>query len=93
VVNKILEDIISQSARPFFNDIGVKGPRSRYNEEEEEGLPGIRRFIIEYLRRLDAVLADLERAGVTIAGQKSKFCMTGLKIVGYICDADGRYLD
>jgi hypothetical protein len=89
VVNKILEDIISQSARPFLNDIDMKGPRSKYNEEEEEGLLGIRRFIIEYLRRLDAVLTDFKRAGVTIAGQKSKFCITGLKIVGYIYDING----
>lgn len=37
------------------------------------------------------VLADLERAGVTIAGGKSQFCQVGIKIVEYICDADGRH--
>jgi hypothetical protein len=71
----------------------MKGPRSKYNEEEEEGLLGIRRFMIKYLRRLDIVLADFERIKVTIAGQKSKFCIAGLKIVGYVYDVDSRYLD
>ena len=39
---------------------------------------------------MDTVLADLERAGVTISGAKSQFCMSGLKIVGFICDSAGR---
>ena len=39
------------------------------------------------------VLADLERAGITIAGAKSQFCRAGIKIMGYICDADGHYPD
>lgn len=69
----------------------VKGPRSRYNGEEVRELTGVRKLVMEYFRKLDAVLADLERSGVTIVGEKSKFCMAGLKIVGYICDSDGRH--
>ena len=42
---------------------------------------------------MDAVLADLERAGITIAGAKSQFCCFGIKIVGYICDSEGRHPD
>ena len=49
--------------------------------------------MVEYIQNLDKVLADLERAGVTIAGAKSQFCRAGIKIVGYICDANGRHLD
>src|SRR2546423_9124704 len=37
--------------------------------------------------------ADLERAGATISAEKSMFCMAGLKIVGYVCDANGRHPD
>jgi RNase H-like domain found in reverse transcriptase len=93
IVNRILEDLIPMCVRPFLDDIGVKGPRSRYGDEEVPELPGVRRFVMEHLRNLDAVLADLERAGVTVAGEKSKFCMAGLKIVGYVCDSDGRHPD
>ena len=33
------------------------------------------------------------RAVVIIAGAKSQFCQAGIKIVGYICDANGRHPD
>lgn len=69
----------------------VKRPKTKYYNEELA--PGIRRYVLEHIKNLDKVLADLERAGVTIAGAKSQFCPAGLKIVGYICDADGRYPD
>ena len=45
--------------------------------------------MVEHIQNLDATLCDLERAGCTI-GPKSQFCMNGIKMVGYICDADGR---
>jgi hypothetical protein len=93
VVTKILEEHIPHITIPFMDDIGVRGPKDRYNDEEVPGLPGVRKFVMEHLRNLDAVLADLERAGVTISAEKSKFCMKGMKVVGYVCDADGRHPD
>jgi len=93
VVLRILQDLIPQVAMPFVDDIGVKGPRTRYNDEEVPELPGVRRFVLEHIQNLDAVLADLERAGATISAEKSMFCMAGLKIVGYVCDANGRHPD
>ena len=53
----------------------------------------IRQYILEYIQNLDKVLADLEQAGITIVGAKSQFCQAGLKIVGYICNANSRHLD
>src|SRR3979490_1623030 len=47
IVTKILEDLIPKDCLPFLDDIGVKGPTSRYNDEEV--LPGIRRFVIEHI--------------------------------------------
>lgn len=93
VVLKILRDHIPHRALPFLDDIGVKGPRIRYNDEEVLDLPGVRRFVMEHIQNLDLVLADLERAGATVSAEKSMFCMSGLKIVGYVCDADGRHPD
>ncbi len=49
--------------------------------------------MVEHIQNLDKVLADLERAGVTIARAKSQFCRAGIKIVRYICDVDGRHPD
>jgi len=93
VVLEILRDHIPHIAMPFLDDIGVKGPKSRYNDEEAPELPGVRQFVLEHIQNLDAVLADLERAGATMSAVKSKFCMAGLKIVGYVCDAEGRHPD
>ncbi len=49
--------------------------------------------MVEHIQNLDQVLADLERAEVTISGAKSQFCRAGIKIVGYICNAAGRHPD
>jgi hypothetical protein len=76
---------------PFLDDIEIKKPRSRYNDEEVFGFPGVRRFILKYIQSLDAVLADLERAGFIISAEKSVFYIIGLKIVGYVYDINGRH--
>jgi hypothetical protein len=84
IVIKILQKHIPHIYLPFMDDIGVKGPRTIYNNEE--AAPGIRRYMLEYIIWLDGVLADLERAGCTISGLKSQFCMPGIRIVGFICN-------
>jgi hypothetical protein len=76
---------------PFLDDIKVKGPRSKYNDEEVLGFPGVRRFILKHIQSLDVILADLERARFIISAEKSVFYIAGLKIVGYVYDADGRH--
>ena len=85
---KILADLIPTVCQPFLDDIGVKGPHSRY--QDIEVIPGVRRFVLEHIQNLDKVLADIERSGATISGEKSQFCMEGIKIVGFVCDARGR---
>jgi hypothetical protein len=47
IINLILEDINPEVAKPFINDIGVKGLYTDYNREE--ALSGIRRFILKYI--------------------------------------------
>jgi len=88
-VNKILAEHIPSTAMPFLDDIGVKGPRTTYNDEEI--LPGIRRYHFEHIQALDRVLADIERAGCTVSGAKSEWCKNGIQIVGYVCDSEGRH--
>ena len=53
---------------PFLDDIGVKGPKTRYNNKEVE--PRLRRFVLEHLRNLDRVLYNLERTNLTVYGTK-----------------------
>jgi hypothetical protein len=91
VSRKILNAHLGSIAEIFVDDVGVKGPKSRYGEEEVEGLPGVRRFVMEHLQNLDNVLADVERAGATISGEKSDWCWNGVKIVGFVCGEAGRW--
>ncbi len=91
IVLKILAPHLHDRAKLFLDDVGVKESKTIYNNEELA--PGIRRYVVEHNQNLDTILADLERAGVTIAEAKSQFCRAGIKIVGYICDANGRHPD
>ena len=89
ITYKILDAQTPERARPFLDDIGVKGPKTDYDNEEVS--KGVRRFVLEHIINLDQVLADVERSGATLSGSKSQFCMPGLKIVGYVCDKYGRH--
>ena len=87
IVQRMLNDIIPVLAMPYMDDIGVKGPRTYYDFEEV--IPGIRRFMLEHIQSLDQVLERIERAGATI-GPKSQYCLPGLRMVGFVTNADGR---
>ena len=47
IINLILEDINSEVAKPFVDNIGVKGLYTDY--DREEALPSIQRFILEHI--------------------------------------------
>jgi len=86
-MTKILKDLIPKDCLPFLDDIGVKGPLSAYNNKE--ALPSIRRFVIKHIQALNRTLIQLERARCTIS-PKSQFYIDGIKIVGFVCRAEGR---
>ena len=75
----------------YLDDIGVRGPSTTYDNAED--LPRIRRFVREHIQSLDQVLALLERAGLTMSGPKSQWCMNGVQIVSYIYSFKGRLLE
>jgi hypothetical protein len=96
IMRKILHhQILENRCEPFIDGIAVK-PRSRSmypqpdtGEPEESRLPGVRRYIMEAIQNFDEVLADVERGGGTISGQKSSFICEGLRIVAFVCDSEG----
>ena len=47
IMSLILEDINPEMAKPFVDDIGIKGPYINY--DGEEALLDIRRFILEHI--------------------------------------------
>src|SRR5258705_10704901 len=96
VIRKVLSEQISQGrSLPVIDDVGVRPvTRSFYkkegSEEYDEVLPGVRRFVMESINSLDEVLADIERSGGTISGEKSEFLTDGVKMVAFICGSEGR---
>ena len=91
IMERVLDRLIPDVARAFLDDIGIKGPRSRYGDTE--ALPGIRRFILEHIMNIDKVLTNMELAQACISGEKSQFCQQRIRIVGYVCDEEGRKPD
>lgn len=78
IVLKILAPHLPDRAKPFLDDVAVKGPKKTYINEEVA--PGIRRYVLEHIKNLDKLLALLERVGITIASAKSQFCQAGLRL-------------
>lgn len=66
--------------------MAVKESKTKYNIKEIAWK--IRYYILEYIQNLGKILADLEKAGITIAGIKSQLYQAYIKIVEYIFDAD-----
>jgi hypothetical protein len=50
----MLYDIIPEITKLYINNIGIKGPKTYYNYKEV--VPGIRYYILEYIRNLDITL-------------------------------------
>src|SRR5205085_130507 len=98
VMRKVLhEQILQGQCEPSIDDVVAKPPSHSTYPNEVTGLPeqsaitGMWRYILEAIQALDEVLADIERAGGTISGLKSVFICEGLRIVAFVCDAEGRH--
>ncbi|VDC05891.1 unnamed protein product, partial [Peniophora sp. CBMAI 1063] len=79
----------ADKARPFFDDCGVKGPRTTYDNEPLADNPNIRRFVFEFCETLAEFLATLILAGVTASGMKSTLATPLLDIVGTLVSLSG----
>lgn len=90
VMLRMFHDLIPHVCSPFLDDIAIKGPNTTYEDEEVEGLPGVRKYIAEHIRNTDQVLLNVELAGGTISAAKSEWCKKKVDIVGYFCGTDGR---
>ena len=89
-MHRILEAVYKE-AGAFIDDIGIEGPKTDY--DGEEAAPSIQRFVKEHIVNVDKVLLEIERVGATISAKKTQWCMPGVKIVGYVCDSEGRHPD
>ena len=89
VMGKVHYRQIPHQVRPFLDDNAIKGPKSRYNDEERSS--GIRRFVWEHAQIFQQFMRDAWVAGLTISGTKCAIGVPGITIVGMVCDYDGRH--
>ena len=86
-VNHTLREEIPENGDAFIDDIGIKGPTSRYGDVCIA--PNIRRFLYEYASTVDRFLLRMIVAGITASGFKIVLATSVLEIVGSIVSHDG----
>lgn len=94
-VTFILKDETPEYTWPYIDDVGVRGPKTRY--EKMDGTyetipenPGIRRFVWEHLHNVNRILQRMKYAGGTFSGYKSVLCADEITVVGHLCTYEGR---
>ncbi|GBG90274.1 hypothetical protein CBR_g50452 [Chara braunii] len=87
---RVMQSVSPHITQPYIDDLAVKGPTVK---ESDEVLPGVRRFVWEHLQDLEKVLSLLEEHNLTASGAKSRHCMRGATILGFICSEKGRRPD
>ena len=94
----ILQHEMPQHANILIDDLGIKGPPTRY--EKEDGSfetipenPGIRRFIWEHAVTVNRILHRLKHAGATISPKKSQVAQPDVILAGQKLTYEGRLPD
>jgi hypothetical protein len=88
IMGKVHWRLIPKNLRPFIDDMGMKGLRDSYSDVEIT--PGVRKFVWEHAQIFQQFMHDSWMAGLTISGAKSAIGMSGIAIVGFLCDVQGR---
>ncbi|GBG75401.1 hypothetical protein CBR_g20031 [Chara braunii] len=87
---KAMQTVSSHITQPYIDDLAVKGPKEK---EEDEVMPGVKRFVWKHIQDIDQVLGLLEEHNLTASGPKSKHCMREATILGFVCNEQGRRPD
>ncbi|CAM6098716.1 unnamed protein product [Calypogeia fissa] len=80
-MSKILEKFIPDKARPFIDDISIKG-YLEFEKDKTLRADGIRQFVWDHIQDVRVILQRLIEVGVTLSGEKSMFGMQEVKVVG-----------
>jgi hypothetical protein len=94
-VTHILQPEIPDFTIPYIDDVGVRGPATRYQQADGsyEMIPenkGIRRFVWEHLQNVNRIVQRMKYCGGTFSGYKSLVCAPEITVVGHLCTMEGR---
>ncbi|GBG68967.1 hypothetical protein CBR_g3666 [Chara braunii] len=87
---RAMQTVSPHITQPYIDDLAVKGPKEK---EEDEVMPGVRRFVWKHVQDIDQVLGLLEEHNLTARGPKPKHCMREATILGFVCNESGRRPD
>jgi len=97
-VTYILQPEIPHLTIPYINDIPVKGPKSRYIQDDGsfETIPqnsGIRRFVWEHFINLNCIAQCMKYCGGTFSRKKLWLCIPKFWVIGHCYTYEGRVTD
>ena len=92
-IDHVLGEEQPANAGAFIDDVGIKGPRTTYDDETITSNSHIRRFVYEFLTTVDRIFARFEQAGITASGHKLIAATPKLHIVGTTVSMEGWHLD
>ena len=97
-ITYILQKEIPHITQPYIDDIPVRGPETRYLQEngEPETIPenpGIRWFVWENFQDLNRIVQHMKYCGGTYSRYKSTLCAAGITILGHHCTFNGWLAD
>uniref|UniRef100_A0A388M2H8 Integrase catalytic domain-containing protein n=1 Tax=Chara braunii TaxID=69332 RepID=A0A388M2H8_CHABU len=87
---RVMQTVSPHITQPYIDDLVVKGPKEK---EEDEVMPGVRRFVWKHVQDIDQVLGLLEERNLTASVPKSKHCRREATILGFVCNESGRRSD
>ncbi|KAL3682085.1 hypothetical protein R1sor_000107 [Riccia sorocarpa] len=88
-MHKVLREFVPEITIPFLDDIPMKGCAT---EEKDETLDatGCRKFVSDHIRDVGKILNKLREVHLTLSGEKSRFGVPEILVVGHVCDSSGR---
>ncbi|GBG75590.1 hypothetical protein CBR_g20221 [Chara braunii] len=87
---RAMQTVSPHITQPYIDDLAVKGPKEK---EEDEVMPGVRRFVWKHVQDIDQVLGLLEEHNLTASCPKLKHCMREATILCFVCNEEGRRPD
>ena len=63
---RLLYNLIPLIYKPFLDNVAIRDPDIDYNNKKISNLPGVRRYIAEYIKNLNNIFYNLELANAAI---------------------------
>ncbi|EPZ30889.1 Ribonuclease H-like domain-containing protein [Rozella allomycis CSF55] len=89
-LQRLLFELIPEILNIFIDDMGVKGSIFKDETILENG---IRKFIYDHIQDIIKILQILLDAHITISGEKCRFLVPEINVVGFKCNEKGRQLE